>query len=79
MNRFTTASRSIACSPTAESWVQRLTNEVTKELGLPGTPADWNHLLMRLRKCRRPNPNSQRENEQEFSWSWEYDEFLFAK
>ena len=32
------------------------------EVGLPGTPKDWNHLLMRLRKAGKLI-NSQRENE----------------
>jgi site-specific DNA-methyltransferase (adenine-specific) len=45
------------------------------EMGLPGTPKDWNHLLMRLRKAGSLRfPVTKRT---EFSWS-EYDEFLFA-
>lgn len=45
------------------------------EIGLPGTPRDWNHLLLGLRKAGKLiTPASKRT---EFSWS-EYDEFLFA-
>jgi site-specific DNA-methyltransferase (adenine-specific) len=46
-----------------------------RELGLPGTPKDWNHLLMRFRKAGKlvlPAPRRT-----EFSWV-EIDEFLFA-
>jgi DNA modification methylase len=46
------------------------------ELGLPGTPKDWNHLLMRLRKAGELN-KFQTQQRTEFSWA-EYDEFLFA-
>lgn len=45
------------------------------EMGLPGTPRDWNHLLLALRKAGKlvlPTPKRT-----EFSWA-EYDEFLFA-
>ena len=45
------------------------------EIGLPGTPTDWNHLLMRLRKAGKLNFPVQKRTE--FSWS-DYDEFLFA-
>jgi len=45
------------------------------EVGLPGTPKDWNHLLMGLRKAGKLIfPTHKRT---EFSWS-EIDEFLFA-
>ena len=46
------------------------------ELGLPGTPKDWNHLLMRLRKAGKLI-DFQTRKRTEFSWA-EYDEFLFA-
>jgi DNA modification methylase len=46
------------------------------ELGLPGTPKDWNHLLMRLRKAGKL-ARLQTRKRTEFSWS-DYDEFLFA-
>jgi len=55
-----------------------LGRELTKrcdEIGLPGTPKDWNHLLMRLRKAGKLNFPVR--NRTEFSWS-DYDEFLFA-
>jgi site-specific DNA-methyltransferase (adenine-specific) len=46
-----------------------------RELGLPGTPRDWNHLLMKLRKAGKlVFPVNKRT---EFDWL-EYDEFLFA-
>jgi DNA modification methylase len=45
------------------------------EVGLPGTPKDWNHLLMGLRKGGQLNFPVQKRTE--FSWS-DYDEFLFA-
>ena len=45
------------------------------EVGLPGTPKDWNHVLLRLRKAGKLIfPTSKRT---EFSWA-DYDEFLFA-
>jgi DNA modification methylase len=47
-----------------------------QELGLPGTPKDWNHLLMRLRKAGKL-AKFQTRKRTEFSWS-DYDEFLFA-
>jgi DNA modification methylase len=46
------------------------------ELGLPGAPKDWNHLLMRLRKAGKLI-DFQTRKRTEFSWA-EYDEFLFA-
>jgi site-specific DNA-methyltransferase (adenine-specific) len=46
-----------------------------REVGLPGTPKDWNHLLMRLRKAGKLRFPIR--NRTEFSWS-EIDEFLFA-
>jgi DNA modification methylase len=46
-----------------------------REIGLPGTPKDWNHLLMRLRKAGKLNCPVQ--NRTEISWS-DFDEFLFA-
>ena len=46
------------------------------ELGLPGTPKDWNHLIMRLRKAGKLI-DFQTRKRTEFSWA-EYDEFLFA-
>ena len=45
------------------------------EVGLPGTPKDWNFLLMRLRKAGKLIVPVQKRTE--FSWS-DYDEFLFA-
>jgi DNA modification methylase len=45
------------------------------ELGLPGTPRDWNSLLMRFRKAGKLQVPLR--NRTEFSWS-DYDEFLFA-
>ena len=51
-------------------------SEKCRELGLPGTPKDWNHLLMRLRKAGKLIEFPTRKRT-EFSWS-EYDEFLFA-
>jgi DNA modification methylase len=45
------------------------------EVGLPGTPKDWNRLLMRLRKAGKLQ--FQVEKRTEFSWA-DYDEFLFA-
>jgi site-specific DNA-methyltransferase (adenine-specific) len=45
------------------------------EVGLPGTPKDWNHLLLRLRKAGKLLfPTLKRT---EFSWA-DIDEFLFA-
>jgi DNA modification methylase len=46
-----------------------------QEMGLPGTPKDWNHLLMGLRKAGKLKFPVQ--NRTEFSWL-DYDEFLFA-
>ena len=46
------------------------------ELGLPGSPKDWNLLLMRMRKAGKLVQFPTRKRT-EFSWS-EYDEFLFA-
>ena len=46
-----------------------------REIGLPGTPKDWNHLLMRLRKAGKLSFLVR--NRTEFSWE-HYDEFLFA-
>ena len=46
-----------------------------REIGLPGTPKDWNHLLMRLRKAGKLDCPVR--NRTEISWS-EFDEFLFA-
>ena len=46
-----------------------------REIGLPGTPKDWNHLLMRLRKAGKLLLPTQ--NRTEFSWAT-LDEFLFA-
>jgi site-specific DNA-methyltransferase (adenine-specific) len=45
------------------------------EVGLPGTPKDWNHLLLRLRKAGKLIFPTQKRTE--FSWA-EIDEFLFA-
>jgi DNA modification methylase len=47
-----------------------------QKLGLPGTPKDWNRLLMRLRKAGKL-AEFQTQKRTEFSWS-DYDEFLFA-
>ena len=46
------------------------------EFGLPGTPKDWNHLLMRLRKAGKLI-DFQTRKRTEFSWA-EFDEFSFA-
>jgi DNA modification methylase len=46
------------------------------DLGLPGTPKDWNHHLMRHRKAGKL-VNLQTRKRTEFPWS-DYDEFLFA-
>jgi site-specific DNA-methyltransferase (adenine-specific) len=55
-----------------------LGSELTRkcqELDIPGTPKDWNHLLLRLRKAGKLRfPVTKRT---EFSWP-EYDAFLFA-
>ena len=45
------------------------------EVGLPGTPKDWNHLLLRLRKAGKLIIPVQKRTE--FSWA-DYDEFLYA-
>ncbi len=45
------------------------------EIGIPGSPRDWNHLLMGLRKAGKLNLPAR--NRTEFSWS-HVDEFLFA-
>ena len=45
------------------------------EIGIPGSPKDWNHLLLRLRKAGKLQLPTR--NRTEFSWS-EVDEFLFA-
>ncbi len=50
-------------------------SEKCREIGLPGTPKDWNHLLMRLRKAGKLNCPVR--NRTEISWS-DFDEFLFA-
>ena len=44
-------------------------------MGLPGTPKDWNRLLMTLRKAGKLIVPVRKRTE--FSWS-DYDEFLFA-
>jgi DNA modification methylase len=46
------------------------------DFGLPGTPTEWNHLLMRLRKAGKL-AQFQTRKRTEFSWS-AVDEFLFA-
>jgi DNA modification methylase len=46
------------------------------QVGLPGTPKEWNQLLMGLRKAGKLISFPARKRT-EFSWS-EYDEFLFA-
>ena len=46
------------------------------EFGLPGTPKDWNHQLMRHRKAGKLAGLPTRKRT-EFSWP-EYDRFLFA-
>jgi DNA modification methylase len=45
------------------------------EMGIQGTPKDWNHLLMRFRKAGKLNFPVR--NRTEFSWA-DYDGFLFA-
>jgi DNA modification methylase len=45
------------------------------EVGLPGTPKDWNHLLMGLRKAGKLLFPTRKRTE--FSWA-DIDEFLFA-
>jgi site-specific DNA-methyltransferase (adenine-specific) len=45
------------------------------EIGIPGSPRDWNHLLMGLRKAGKLHLPVR--NRTEFSWSY-VDEFLFA-
>lgn len=50
--------------------------EKCNELGLPGTPKDWNHQLLRHRKAGKLAGLPARKRT-EFSWP-EYDRFLFA-
>jgi DNA modification methylase len=47
-----------------------------RELGVPGTPTDWSHLLMKHRKSGKLIKLRTRKRT-EFSWV-EYDEYLFA-
>ena len=51
-------------------------SEKCREFSLPGTPKDWNHLLLGLRKAGKLI-RLQTRKRTEFTWS-DYDEFLFS-
>jgi DNA modification methylase len=59
----------------ADPQLSRALTRKCLEIGVPGSPRDWNHLLMGLRKAGELNLPLR--NRTEFTWSY-VDEFLFA-